>query len=87
VQPLDVVFNAPFKGMVDDLATAHMHGNFSARDRRVLLTKWVGEAWEKTCTNNDMTVRAFKKCRISEAIDGSEDEEININNVEDRKQC
>ena len=91
VQPLDVVFNAPFKRMVDDLATAHMqehlddyvHGNFSARDRRVLLTKWIGEAWEKTCANDDMVVRAFKKCGISVAINGSEDEEININNRDD----
>ena len=47
VQPLDVVFNAPFKEVVDTIATAHMeahvtdylHGNFSASDRRILLTK------------------------------------------------
>ena len=32
-----------------------------------------------------MVIRAFKKCGISVAIDGSEDEEININNVEDYK--
>ena len=59
-----------------------MHGNFSARDRRVLLTKWIGETchWEKTCPNDDMVVRAFK---ISVAIDRSEDEEINTNNIED----
>ena len=30
-----------------------------------------------------MVVRALKKCGIPEAIDGSEDEEININNTED----
>jgi len=62
-----------------------MHGNFSARDRRVLLTKWIGETchWEKTCPNDDMVVRAFKKCGISVTIDGSEDEEVNTNNIED----
>ena len=77
--------------MVDDLATSHMqehlsdyvHGNFSARDRRVLLTKWIGEAWEKTCANKDMVIRAFIKHGISVAVDSSEDEEININNIED----
>ena len=91
VQPLDVFFNAPFKCMVDDLATSHMqehlddyvHGNYSAKDRRVLLTKWIGEAWEKTCADKEMVIRAFKKCGISVAIDSSEDEEININNIED----
>ena len=30
-----------------------------------------------------MVIRAFKKCGISVAIDGSEDEEMNINNIED----
>jgi len=91
VQPLDVVFNAPFKCMVDDLATSHMqehlddyvHGNYSTKDRRVLLTKWIGEAWEKTCADKEMVIIAFKKCGISVAIDSSEDEEININNIED----
>ena len=58
-------------------------GTFFARDRRVLLNKWIGEAWEKTCTNKDMVIKAFKKCGVSMAIYGSEDEEMNINNIED----
>lgn len=52
VQPLDVSFNAEFKGEIDQLQTEHMHNHldeyvansFSASDRRVLITQWVGEA-------------------------------------------
>ena len=93
VQPLDVVVNAPFKRLVDDLATSHMqenlddyvHGNFSAKQRRILLTAWIGEAWEKTCANRDMIIRGFRKCGISVAVDGSEDNDINIKGLENYK--
>ena len=91
VQPLDVVFNGPFKKAVDELATTHMeanvsdylHGNFTASERRILLTKWIGEAWEKVAANKDMVIRGFKKCGVSVAINGSEDNEINIKDLED----
>ena len=39
---------------------------------QALLTKWIGEEWEKTSANNDMAVR---KCGISVVIDGSENED------------
>ena len=60
----------------------------SATDKRVLLTKWVAQAWEEVSSNKDTIVRSFKKCGISLAIDGSQDSEINIRelstcNVED----
>ena len=39
MQPLDVVFNGPFKWAIDELATAHLeenidysHGNFTASE-------------------------------------------------------
>ena len=52
VQPVDVVFNAPFKAAVEKIAQKHMlenldlyvHGKFTASERHVLLSKWVGEA-------------------------------------------
>ncbi len=60
VQPLDVSFNAEFKSLIDKLQTEHMHdklddyvsNSFTASARRVLITKWVGEAWEKVSQNN-----------------------------------
>ena len=90
VQPLDVVFNAPFKQAVNKLATTHMEahvndylqGTFTESKRRILLTKWIGQAWEEVVAKKDMVIRGFKKCRVSVAIDGSEDGEINIKELE-----
>ena len=55
LQPLDVSYNAPFKERVESFAAQHMqenlnqylNGKFTAGERRVLLTKWVGDAWEE----------------------------------------
>jgi len=90
VQPIDVVFNKPFKTVVDRLATTHMQenldayvtGGLSASRRSVLITKWVGQAWEEVSANKDMIIRSFRKCGISVAIDGSEDSEINISGLD-----
>lgn len=62
VQPIDVVFNKPFKDAVDKLATGHMQDHLhdyltdklTAIQRRVLLTKWIGQAWEETSAKKDM---------------------------------
>ena len=91
IQPVDVVFNAPFKEAIDTMANDHVqnnledyvHGKITASERRVLFTKWVGEAWETLSKKTEMVIRSFKKCGISVAIDGSEDTEININGIED----
>ena len=91
VQPVDVVFNAPFKARIDQLATMHMQenvddyirGKFTASERRILFTKWVGQAWKEISAKKDVIVRSFKKCGISVAIDGSEDSAINITGLED----
>lgn len=59
-----------------------MEGKLTASDRRVLITKWVGGAWDK-CTEDSATcIRAFKKCGIALPIDGSEDSCINIRGLE-----
>ena len=73
VQPMDVCFNRPFKAAIEKLATQHMqdnlqayvNGELNASNRRVLFTKWVGEAWEEVSTNKDMVVRSFKKSGIT----------------------
>ena len=86
VQPLDVSCNAPFKKKVENAAMQHLqnnldsylHGKFTPGERRVLLTKWVVEAWDEISQNNGMAVRSFRKCGISVAADGSEDFDINL---------
>ena len=89
IQPVDVVFNAPFKARIDQLAIMHMQdndyirGKFTVTERKILFTKWVRQAWEDISAKKDMIVWSFKKCGISVAIDGSEDSEINITGLED----
>ena len=90
IQPIDVVFNAPFKAAVERQATMYLQenldsyvtGKINASERRVLFTKWVGKAWEDVSSKVEMVVRSFRKCGISVAIDGSEDSDININGLE-----
>ena len=90
IQPLDVVYNAPFKKKAEAAAMKHMqdnleayvNGKFTASERRVLITKWVGQAWEELSQNKEMTVRAFRKCGISVAADGSEDFDIHIEGLD-----
>ena len=68
--------------MLDNL-DSYVHGKFTASERRVLLSKWVGGAWEEVCAKPEMIIHSFRKCGISIAVDGSEDEVINITGVDD----
>ena len=73
----------PFKAAIDTMANSddYVRGKISACERRILFTKWVGQAWENILAK-DMVIRSLKKCVISVAIDGSEDTEINIVGLE-----
>ena len=90
IPPLDVVVNAPFKAFIKQLADQHIHDHLDdyvhstipAKNRRVLFTKWVGEAWEHVSQQKDAVIRSFRKCGISLPIDGSEDSEINIRGLD-----
>lgn len=55
----------------------------NASARRVLFTKWVGKAWEEVSANRDMIVRSFEKVGIAVPIDGSGDDQINIEGLEE----
>jgi DDE superfamily endonuclease len=92
VQPLDVVVNKPFKDYVADISNQHFQDHaekwvnqkYTASERRILMTKWVGEAWSKVCSElKESIIRSFRKCGITVAIDGSQDDEININGLAD----
>ena len=80
VQPLDVSVNKPFKYAVrtqfekhlNDNLTLYTEGKIPASERRVLLTRWVGNAWDHICSNREMVKRSLKKCGINVNIDGSE---------------
>ena len=42
------------------------------------MTKWVGEAWSKVGKMKDSIMRFSKKCGLSVALDGSENDDVNI---------
>lgn len=79
LQPLDVVLNKPFKDRVRALYSEWMAGDNprtpTGRLRRpplATVSGWVSEAWRSL--PEEMVVRAFKKCCISNALDGTEDD-------------
>ncbi len=90
VQPLDVSFNGVVKSVVERLQNEHMHqnlekyinGTIPAGQRRILISKWVGEAWTEVSKNKEMITRGFEKCGISVPIDGSKHEMIQIRGLE-----
>ena len=45
------------------------------------MTKWVGEVWPKVGKIKDFIIRSFKKCGLSVALDGSENDEVNIDGL------
>ena len=91
VQPLDVSFNKPFKGVVRQQFEKHLEenlqryteGEITASERRILITKWIGNAWAEVSSNRDMVVRSFRKCGISLLLDGSENGDVHIESMED----
>ena len=55
----------------------------SSTERRILITQWVDEAWELLSNElKESIVRSFRKCSITIALDGSEDNDINIGGLE-----
>ena len=90
LQPLDVAFNADFKRSVDRQATELMTkdpeifltSKLTAGERRVLFTKWVGQAWQETTRRlKDTIIRTFVKCGIALPTSGERDNEINLEGI------
>ena len=73
VQVVDVLINKPLKDEVRSLFEDHLDkildqyvdGKINQSQRRVLMTKWVGEAWPKVGKMKDSIIRSFKKCGLS----------------------
>ena len=86
VQVVGVLINKAFEDEVcslfedhlDENLTQYVDGKLNASQRRVLMTKWIGEAWSKVGKIKDSIIRSFKKCGLSVALDGSENDEVNI---------
>ena len=89
---MDLVFNKPFKAKVDDLFNEHLsanldayiNGTLPAKKRRILMKKWIGQAWVEVSDSMADTVRAvFKSAGISVKQDGSEDDLIRPHGLPD----
>ena len=86
VQVVDVLINKPFKDKICCLFEDHLEknlgqyvdGKINASQRRVLMTKWVGEVWSKVGKMKGSIIHSFKKCGLSVALDGSENDEFMI---------
>ena len=82
VQPLDVAINKPFKYRMTKkwqewmLADQHTF-TASGRIHKVELPQicqWISEAWEDI--PNELIKKSFGKCCITNAIDGTEDDQM-----------
>ena len=86
VQVVNVLINKLFKDEARSLFEDHLDknldqyvdGKINGSQRRVLMIKWVGEACSKVRKMKDSIIRSFKKCGLSVALDGSKNDEVNI---------
>ena len=62
-------------------------GDVSASELRVLLVRWLAESWKEFFASGgqEQVNKAFKRCGMLNAIDGSEDSEIRVQGVENYK--
>ena len=59
------------------------HEKLSAKERRILLTEWTGEAWSVLTQNGDLFKRLYEKTGCLMTVDGSGDERISPQGLED----
>lgn len=83
LQPLDVCINKPFKALMREEWNKYMcdknqhEVTNSGRMKRPGISKvcqWIKTSWD--AVKEDIVIKSFKKCGISNALDGEEDELI-----------
>jgi hypothetical protein len=87
IHSFKALVNRSLKARIEELADQYIdqnerewvEGKYSVSQRRVLLTKWVGQAWEDMhAEDGDMIRQAFVQVGLGLPIDGSRDHEIKI---------
>ena len=64
---------------VEDNLEKWEYGKLSASDKRILITQWVGAAWEKLFPDNSYHPDRYFECTgCLLSLDGSEDDKVNI---------
>ena len=74
-----------FKQHLDATLELYFDGKLTIGEGLVLTTKWEGEAWEREKKQKYLIKHSFKKCDLSNSLDGSEDALINIKGIEGHK--
>ncbi|RYP24437.1 hypothetical protein DL765_000457 [Monosporascus sp. GIB2] len=95
LQPLDTAINGPFKDWLAEFADGYIAKKedqhlqqqggpmaWSVSDRRIMTTHIVQQAWERLYGREFLVQKAFRKCGISIRPNGSEDNFINIKDVD-----
>ena len=52
------------------------HDSIPAKTRRVLMTKWAGEAWRELSSDEDFVKKLFEKTGCLMTADGEDDEKV-----------
>jgi hypothetical protein len=87
VQVLDVLINKLIKGYIEEYEDLWIEehfeiwqsGKWSVGDRRILLTYWVAQAYERVhLEHKDAIISCFKNVGLSLAVDGSEDHLLKV---------
>jgi hypothetical protein len=90
LQPLDIFINKIIKNLIRDAEEQHYDdnieewkaGKYTKRDRRILLTHWVGQAWEVLHRDYKETIiKTFRQTGLLLNPDGTKDSEIKIRDI------
>ena len=85
VQPIDAGFGNEIKKKIGENLERWLekddnidkwHDKLSARERRILMTQWLGDAWDVLKSKSDYIWRLFQKTGCLITSDGSEDDQI-----------
>jgi hypothetical protein len=63
----------------DERLEAWKSGKVTTSERRILFTKWLGDAWDHVCAEkSDMITKSFKKCGMFNDVDGKENHLVKL---------
>ena len=77
-KPVKDEIHSLFEDQLHKNLDQYVHGKINESQRRVLMKKWVGEAYPKVGKMKHFIIRFFKKCGLSVALDGSEKDEVTM---------
>lgn len=94
IQPIDAGFGKMFKTKMGEEMDKWLesndnleqwHDKLSARQRRILMTKWAGASWRKLVKDQGFITKLFQKTGCLITMDGAEDEVVRPQGLDDYK--